>query len=83
VTAGIGYVDPQEDDPRVTAGGGLSGYSRFDVEIYFETLAFQMGGNEINFSGSDCYYQKIDDKSSVKSAGLDDFDYMVLTLGPN
>lgn len=82
VIVGIGLVDPSEDDDRQAAGGDLDSFPRVDLEIAFKTLAFEMGGTNVDFTASYRLFQEIGADRAVRSAGLDDFDYLALTLGP-
>ena len=82
VTVGIGIVDPAEDEDRKAAGGDLDPFPRFDAEASFKTPVVRIKDTEVQFTASYRYYREIGAEKKVKDAGLDEFDFLALTLGP-
>jgi hypothetical protein len=73
-------VNPVDEDPRFVAGDGSS-FWRFNAEVAFKTPAFRVRGENIYFGADYRFYQELNAKSSVRAAGLDQFNYFIATLG--
>lgn len=81
--ASLVLVDPQDDEERKMAGGNLTPFPRFDVELNFKTLAMTLFETDLYFSANFRFYQEIGADDSVQDADLDQFDYFMATLGPS
>jgi hypothetical protein len=76
----VGIVDPQDDDPRKKAGDGRS-FTRVTPEVAFKTPVAHAFDRDVYLSANYRLYYEVNAASSVKSAHLDEFQYLQATLG--
>ncbi len=80
ISVAIGTVKPQGDDPR-TALAGPGSYTRLSAEASFKTPVATMGGKQVSVAMNYRLYDELHPPAAVTAAGLNRFNYFVVTLG--
>lgn len=80
ITVGLAEIMPDEAGPRVDAGDD-SDFLRMDFEISYWAPVTSFDGKFIDLTVAYRYYKELGASDLVKTAGLDDFSLLVVTLG--
>lgn len=76
---GLDQIDPIDNDPR-EAVGEESNFERIKGEIYFRTPIAKIGMQEVFVNVDYRYWKEIDPSDAIKSADIDEFDYITLSI---